>query len=357
MLHEIDLMLPQHERIQPAKSPHKKHYPRLHALMQNKQPSLQSKATVSVSSVGVRSVSGSSTSAKLVPRESKKAVPSEEPSESSASATTSSNQSFEDDESEPEALNFKSDEMPIETQRAPSPISATSTHSPSVRTSNSIAISTSIPHDSDGESIAFLSSDDESSIADEELTSPIQVHSAKTSVATTGVNVAPAANVPVGYSPAMLNLQSILPTADNGHARSSSFHSEISAESDTSTRPLADNSMSPPKTSHYGDRRKSAPFLSRQPSTSGFTTQSIASTKSTMSRSTTITNFFAQAWAGISGKPAKDGTERMDESDSEDGLEDAYSPSSSRDRRKSTSSAQMSLQKLMSLDQGHSTIR
>lgn len=379
MLQEIDSLFPQQERLYQVNSPHKKHYPRLHALMQNNPPILQSPATVSVSSVGVRSVSGQS--ARVYTSDSKNSTRSTRSTNSSSSTkskSTKSSKSVDQLNSHGLKPDFKhkfklrESTAPISLHPEPTLSPSTDTFSSShtsIQTPNTIALSTSIPHNSDGESIAFLSTDEEADSNEEDMTSPMQLQSIKSGPPTTGISIQ-AASVPSGYSPAMMNLQSVLPTPTRTSRRSNSFDSMGSAETNASIQSLANHPLSPPKNNNpsYGERRKSAPFIMRQSSGAGRTSQSNASFTSTKSghpKSFTLTSFFTNAWAGVSGKTNTDEYEDDPppqdddiESDSDNGLNEIFSTHGTiRDRRKSTSSARLSLQKIMNIDESNLSLK
>lgn len=390
MLHEIDVMLPQQERLYPSTSPHKKHYPRIHALMQNNPPRLQSLPISSVTSSHHNSKSRSVStfsSSKIATSTPQSSYPN------SLKHMSSKENSKEVQNSE--SLNSPSLPIPVKEAIPPAgtenyETSRTLSSSITIKASNAKTLASSVPHGNSGDSdIAIVSSEDElhsneNSSDEEDITSPLQLHRVKTApTSSVSTNFDLPDNVPIEYPPAMLNLQSVLPhteaTPSNKQnvkdSRSHSFNSMGSAETDASIRSLANHQLDPPKnnSSEYGGRRKSAPFLLRQASgliaknshsNSSFT----SSQRSGRPKSFTLTGLFASAWAGVGGilpvekviddHHDEDGDgEEGNESESEDGLSGVFSLPSVRDRRKSTSSARMSLQRIMSIDNNKSILK
>lgn len=376
MLHEIDALLPSQERLYPSKSPHKKHYPRLHALMQSNPPRLQSAPISSVSSShhNSRNRSVSTFSSHSILQNSKKSPAISLKHTSSQESTRSPKNTEPTDIAFPQP-HPKSPILSLITNTNISYVTHGSALS--IQTPNTITLGTSSPGNSE---IAFVSSEEEHS-DEEDVTSPMELNPVKSAPPTTSVSIQPA-NVPVGYSPAMLNLQSVLPSPTKPtsspirnikESRSQSFDSLGSAESDASIRSLANHPLDIPKntSSAYGDRRKSAPFMLRQASgmmkKSSQSHTSILSQKSGRPRSFTLTGLFASAWSGVTGKlPVEDhaeaeveqedevyeesDSESTRDDDSEHGLSEVFAIPGARDRRQSTSSAKMSLQRIMSID-------
>lgn len=392
MLHEIDAMLPAQERLCPSGSAHKKHYPRLHALMQNNPPRLQSVATLAVSSPYNLSRSHNTFASQSAPRSSQL--------ESGTLVGTSKSQEMKVLRSaDATASPFFSgnDDLVLSPSTDTDASLTTGRSSISTQTPNTIALGNSTPQaDADESDIALLSSEDElddDHVDEDDLTSPLQIQPGRSAPSTTTSltpGVVHPASVPVGYSPAMLNLQTVLPSLASEPSpkktkakprripRSHSMSSIDSAESDASIRSLANHPLEVQK-NRSQDRRKSAPFIFRQ--ASGFFTKAssasvVSSQKSGRPKSFTLTGLFASAWAGVQGKLPNDDNDEDDnvpyEQDphygadegyedseySDHGLADAFAmPPPPTTRRKSTSSARLSLQRLMTLDSSNPTMK
>lgn len=388
MLHEIDAMLPAQERLCPSGSAHKKHYPRLHALMQNNPPRLQSVPTLAVSSPFSHSRSQSTYTSQSAPRTFQLA--------SGALLSTSNSQDVKISRSaDASASPFfaGNDDLVLSPTTDTDASLTTGLSSISTETPNTIVFGNGPPQGADESDIALPSSEDEHNDGDgEDLTSPLQIQPGRSAPSTTSITqgLIHPTSVPVGYSAATLNLQAVLPSlankvspsnTKNKHGRlprSHSMSSLDSVESDASIRSLANHPLEVQK-NRSQDRRKSAPFIFRQ--ASGFFTKAssasggASSQKSGRPKSFTFTGLFASAWAGVQERlpnAANDeeddnipyeqdshygADEGDDDSETSDhGLADVFAmPPPSRPRRKSTSSARLSLQRLMTLDSSSCT--
>jgi hypothetical protein len=430
MLHEIESILPHQERLYPLNSPHKKHYPKLHSLLQNRPPRLQATPTASVSLMNhnshIRTVSTFSSSSRSLDRKSSvvstkvtpvshcntfksefELEPSAKPElESEIEFVTPSNRTTSKLElSEPSYNASASVKTPTndnyDKTRHSSSTKSNIIYSPQKKIP--IKLSASVL---DGNAdIAFLSTDEDSNddenIDDQEedesdfgsenddnddnifsyehagvdlnFTSP--VHLSSVALPTTSVSTT---TISPDYPPAMFNLLSVLPqsaeTTNYAHHRKHSFDSLDSAGSNTSLKSIQDDIIDVSKK----DRRKSAPYMLRQASgiLSTFSGNTSPSSMSVKPKSFTLTSFFANAWAGAASKlgieegelpiaqsPVRQNavssssrTTDYEVNSDEDGhqhtLDDIFRvpnsvSSPARDRRKSTASAKISLQRLI----------
>lgn len=431
MLHEIESMLPHQERLYPLNSPHKKHYPKLHSLLQNRPPRLQATPTASVSLMNhnshIRKVSTFSSSSRSLDRKS--SVVSTKVTPISRSSTFKSEFELEPGANEPELGSEIEFVTPSNRTKPKSELSERSHIAPAFvntptnnnynKTNHSTSTKSNIIESPqkktpiklsasvlDGNAdIAFLSTDEDSkddeNIDDQEedesdfesgndddddnifnyehagvdlnFTSP--VHLSSVALPTTSVSTT---TISPDYPPAMLNLQSVLPqsaeTTKYANHRKHSFDSVDSAGSNTSIKSTQDDIIDVTK----NDRRKSAPYMLRQASgiLSNFSGHTSPSSMSVKPKSFTLTSFFANAWAGAASKlgieegelPVAQSPVRQnavssssrttdyeinsDEESQQHSLDDIFKVPSSinspaRNRRKSTASAKISLQRLM----------
>lgn len=428
MLYDIEAMLPHNERLYPLNSPHKKHYPKLHSLLQNRPPQLQVTPTASVSLLNhnsrIRTTNTLSSNSKSVDRKNSAISTTIVPV--SSHSTTKSDSEPEPTTNKPQMLleiELKAHSVPT----TPKLKHTTSNDSAQITTGTNnndddktnptsligkmnidypqqkkipIKLSASVlSGDSD---IAFLFTDDETNdeeiIGDQEedesdsvsgnydddnlfnyehagvdldFTSPVHLSSAV--LPTTSVSTA---TISPTYPSALLKLQSVLPqsleTGGHRHHRTHSFDSLDSAGSNTSLKSISKDILDVSK----NNRRKSAPYMLRQASDillnlSGQTSPASTSIKP---KSFTLTSFFANAWAGAasklgmedgelpigqslsrqnavsSGSRAEDNEIDSDEDNYHQTLDEIFSmpvTSRTKDRRKSTSSAKVSLQRLI----------
>lgn len=432
MLYDIEAMLPHNERLYPLNSPHKKHYPKLHSLLQNRPPQLQVTPTASVSllnhnsrirttttlSSNIKSIDrkNSATSTTIVPVSSHSTTKSDSEPESttnkaqvlseielkahsvpttpklkhitsndSAQITTDmSTNNSDDDKTNPTSLTGKMNLDYPQQKKIPIKLSASVLSGDSdiafLFTDDETNDEESIGDQEEDESDSVLGNYDDDNLfsyehagVDLDFTSPVHLSSAV--LPTTSVSTA---TISPTYPPAMLKLQSVLPqsleTIEHRHRRTHSFDSLDSAGSNTSLKSTSKDILDVSK----NNRRKSAPYMLRQASDillnlSGQTSPSSTSIKP---KSFTLTSFFANAWAGAASKlgmedgelPIGQSLSRQNavssgiraEDDAIDSYEDNYHqtldeifsmPSSAtsraKDRRKSTSSAKVSLQRLI----------